>query len=274
MIDARRPTGGGDGGGDGLCAIARLRIDDSRSGETAHGIDHLGFQALARVDGVADIGPVEPGDNQPRIGNTQLRQDVGAGVRVRRGGEREARGIAEGIEQRAQQAVVRAEIMPPFGNAMRLVDGEQRDSHLPQQIEKRRLRGAFGRDVEQVEIACQQPLDGLGAVAVGACQCRGADSDRLCAAQLIVHQRDQRRDDDGRPVEQHRRQLIGQRFARAGRHDGERVLAGEDAGDDALLHPPESGEAEDAVEGFCGVGGDSHAGASSRSTACRAHICA
>ena len=63
-----------------------------------------------------------------------------------------------------------------------------------------RLAGrALGRDVEQVELAGVEALDGPLAVAVGRGQRRGLEADRIGAADLVVHQRDQRRDDQRRP---------------------------------------------------------------------------
>ena len=53
--------------------------------------------------------------------------------------------------------------------------------------------------------------------------------------ELIFHQRDERRDDDGRAGQQHRGQLIAQRLAGAGRQNGERVFAVQHAPDDLFL---------------------------------------
>ena len=47
--------------------------------------------------------------------------------------------------------IFRAEIMPPLADAMRLVDGEQRDLHAVQHLQKVRHHQPFGRDVEQVQ---------------------------------------------------------------------------------------------------------------------------
>ena len=84
---------------------------------------------------------------------------------------------------------------------MRLVDREQRERRLAEQIAEASARGAFGRDIEQVELAAPEPPDRLHLVGVDAGQRRGADADRLGRAQLVVHQRDQRRDDDAGPVQ-------------------------------------------------------------------------
>jgi hypothetical protein len=53
--------------------------------------------------------------------------DILTRVRIGGRGQRQPRHIEELVHQRAEQAVIGAEIMPPFGNAMRLVYREQRD---------------------------------------------------------------------------------------------------------------------------------------------------
>jgi len=117
-------------------------------------------------------------------------------MRISRRGQREARHVRELVHQRAQQAIVGPEIVPPFGHAMRLVDREQRDFALREQIAEMPLARAFGRHIQKVELARAQALDGFGAVLVRAGQRCGADSVGARAAQLVVHQSDQRADDD------------------------------------------------------------------------------
>src|SRR3546814_18667236 len=80
------------------------------------------------------------------------------------------------IEQRAKQPVIGAEVMPPFADAMRLVDREQVELRAGQQIAEMPRRGALGGDVEQVEIAGREALARLGAVVGDRGPRRRADS--------------------------------------------------------------------------------------------------
>ena len=48
---------------------------------------------------------------------------------------------------------------------------------------------------------------------------------------LVLHQRDERTDDDGQPGKHQRGQLVDERFAAARRHDDERVVSVEDGVD-------------------------------------------
>ena len=61
---------------------------------------------------------------------------------------------------------------------------------------------------------------------------------------LVLHQRDQRRDDERQPRQQQGRDLIAERLARAGWHDGQRVPSGQKGADDLLLPGAEGVVAE------------------------------
>ena len=169
-----------------------MRIDDSGTRLVLEKIDDLRAGIVARADRVADVRPVEPGQDQPVGGNAELDQDVGAGLRVGGGGQAEARYVGKTIEQRAQQAIVGPEIMAPFGHAMRLVDGDQRQrrplDHLAERIGGR----PFGRGIEQVELAALQPSQRLLPIVVGRGQRCGANAEGFGGTDLVVHQRDQR----------------------------------------------------------------------------------
>ena len=225
-------------------------IDDAGAGLLGHQGGQLPHRIVAVADGIADIGPVEPGDDQAVVGNAQLGQHVGAGVGVCRGGQGQTRNLRKGIHQRTQRAVVRPEIMAPLGDAMRFVDGEEADRRAAQQFAEMALAGAFRRDVEQVQLARAEAGDGALAVfrIVGAGQAGGADTIGFGAAQLIVHQRDQRGDHHAGSRQGDGGQLIGQALARAGGHHRQRRLARHDPAHDLILHPAKGGEAEGIVQ--------------------------
>src|SRR5690242_3020942 len=99
------------------------------------------------------------------------------------------------VEEWSQLAIVGAEVMPPLADAMRLIDGDQREfdtiDEPPESVERRPLR----RDIEDIEVAVAKALDGPVTIAVRAGQRRRMDANCLGASDLVVHQRDQRRDD-------------------------------------------------------------------------------
>jgi chromatin segregation and condensation protein Rec8/ScpA/Scc1 (kleisin family) len=61
---------------------------------------------------------------------------------------------------------------------------------------------------------------------------------------LVLHQRDQRRDDDGESVEEQRRQLVAQALATARGKHRERRAASEELRNHGLLSRPKGGEVE------------------------------
>src|SRR5690606_21924377 len=122
---------------------------------------------LARGDAVTDIGAVKSGNDQTVLLYTKLHQYVFAGMLVRRGRQRNARNIGEMVEQRAQQAIIGSEIMPPFRYAVRFIYGEKGNAGLLKQVAKMVARSAFGGGIEQVQFACFEPRDSLGPVVIG-----------------------------------------------------------------------------------------------------------
>ena len=65
---------------------------------------------------------------------------------------------------------------------------------------------------------------------------------------MILHQGDERRNDDGSAASHHGRGLIAKGFAAPGGHECEHVAAGERIADHGLLARPEGLEAEDALQ--------------------------
>ena len=193
VIGARAAPGRGNLAGHFLGRRARLRIDDPRPRRARDQVADLPGQSDARAQAVADIRPVEAGEDQALPVDPQLHQDIVTGMRIGGGGQRQPRHRSEMVEQRPQQAIVGPEVMTPFGHAMRLVDSKQRNIGLFQQFAEMRLGCAFRRGIEQVEFARFQSCNRLGPIVIGGGEGGRPDSDGLGAAQLVVHQRDQRR---------------------------------------------------------------------------------
>ena len=133
---------------------------------------------------------------------------------------------------------------------MRLVDREETRAGAPDERERTGLREPLGRYVEEAQRTCVQPLDGLAAcrMVVRRIEGRGRDSTAAQLCHLVVHQRDERRYHDGEAFAQEGRQLIAQRLAAAGRHDGEYIGAGQHLLDDRGLPGTKIVEAENRPE--------------------------
>ena len=124
---------------------------------------------------------------------------------------------------------------------MRLVDREQRDLQLLRKRAEAVGQQPLRRDVEdlvsaeaRVAVGLAQLLDGHGAV-----DAAGRDAGVLQGHDLILHERDERRDDERQPRQQQGGQLIAKALAAARRHDAEHIAPGQDRVDKRLLPLPE-----------------------------------
>jgi hypothetical protein len=107
------------------------------------------------------------------------------------------------------------------------------------QGEKALGQQALGRDVDQVEfVLAQPPLDfRRGGEILRGIEEGGAHAGLQQRVDLVLHQRDQRRDHDADARPQQRRDLVAQRLAAAGRHQHQRVAAADHVLDDLGLRP-------------------------------------
>ena len=139
-------------------------------------------------------------------------------------------------------AILRAEVMTPVRNAMRLVDDQRGNAaggmHPGQDFAfELGLQQPLGSHVQQLELAALQARQApryFGAFERGVDE-RGFDAVVLEQAYLVLHQRDQRRYHDAYAGAKQGRQLKAQRLAAAGWHDGEQVAAAQDVAHDLLL---------------------------------------
>ena len=93
--------------------------------------------------------------------------------------------------QRAQLAVLGAEVVPPLRDAVRLVYREQRDLSLFEHRQRSLLQQALGRNVEQLERAGMEALFDIALLLPikGGIEERGVDADFEQRVDLVVHLR-------------------------------------------------------------------------------------
>ena len=173
---------------------------------------------------------MEAGDEDLRRLHLQRAQDVVARARIRGRGQRDARHAGELFGQAGQLAVLRAELVAPLRDAMRLVDREQRELQARQPLQRAVAQQPLGRDVQQIELLLDQVARDaarLGGIEIGM-QRAGGHAELAQRRHLVVHQRDQRRDDHRGAGPAQRRDLVADALAAAGRHQHQRVAAGDD----------------------------------------------
>ena len=189
------PEGGGeagmvDGGADTLllehlCHGFRLApahaIDDAAfSGMAGYEVKNcLGFFLLlvAPFYGEAQVGTVERGDERPGMVQVKLPDDIFARDFVGGGGQGDDGHVRELLVQNPHLCVFRPEVMSPLRDAVRFVDGEKRDVHVPQEIIGF-CKQLFGRDIQQFQSAFRAGTaqGGILRFVIAAVQRTGADA--------------------------------------------------------------------------------------------------
>ena len=212
-----------------------------------------------------EVRPVEAGDDGVGLLDPEALADVGDHRGRGRRGEGEHALGPELACPDGELEVVGPEVVAPLRDAVRLVDGEEGDLRGLELGEEALVVEALRGDVEQSQTAVAQPVrDVPGLVGTEArVEARGIHSPAGEEVDLVLHQRDQRRDDDRHAVEHERRELVAEALAAAGREDGQRRAAGEQRLDDLLLAGAEGVEAEplrEDIGGARGRVGDSHPG--------------
>ena len=201
-------------------------------------------------DGVADVRPVEAGDEERASSQLQPLDDVGARVVVGGGGQRQPRHAGEALVQHAQAQVLLAEVVAPLADAMRLVDGEQAEQPaLVQRIQHRqeaRRQDALGRRVQQHQPARAAARARWPSASVA---CRACCSGRLACTPSsssaptwscisAISGRHHHRHAAPGAVAHDGRHLVAQALAAAGGHQHQRVAAADHVVDDRAPASP------------------------------------
>ena len=114
----------------------RRHVDDSAALGPPQEIGHLLLPLLLVIGGghrEMEVGPIEPGMDDPGVGDVQLFENIFDHLLGRRRGEGEHGRPAKLVDDRAQALVLGTEVMPPLADAMRLVDDEEVEWHTAQQ---------------------------------------------------------------------------------------------------------------------------------------------
>ncbi len=211
------------------------------------------FLAVDELDVVAQVRPDDARADDLGL-PAECGGDLALGGRGCRGCHAEDRGPAERVESAADEEVVRPEVVAPHADAVHFVDHDEADVDAGDRVEEVPLPEPLRGDVEEPVAAlgrCTQPGGRLVRVERRVDQRRlGRDLGRKLV-DLVLHQRDQRREDERRRGAEHRSELVGERLPRPGRHQRERVSAVHGRADDLLLAGAEVREPEQACQ--CGL---------------------
>ena len=169
---------------------------------------HLLVHRAANLE--AQIRTREAGDRDVRIAHAELARDVLANDVRGRGGERENRRPAEPLGDRAEHEIVGTEVVSPLAHAVRLVDDEEADLAREQPLEEVAILEALRREIEDLALAIFHAL--LRVARLGGGEMR-VHRERIDAVRgelvlLVLHERDERADDDRQPGKHQRGKLI------------------------------------------------------------------
>ena len=211
---------------DALDRGARRAVDDAAA---PHPLAHEGEErpvlAARGAHFKIQVRPVKARHLAQRAAQAEQAPDVLLHPRRRGRGERGRHGaLRERVDEIGDLQIARAEILPPLGDAVRLVDGDERDGDRLRQLHKTRRAEPLGRDIEQAVLpaigaavhvaqllARERTVDiprRDGAEHRDALTLRRRDARVRERRDLILHQRDERRDDQRRPAEAERRDLV------------------------------------------------------------------
>ncbi len=99
------------------------------------------------------IRPMEAGMDVSGVGDAEGLADVGGDGRGGGGGQGQHALGAKAAGQAGEFHIVGAEVVAPFGDAVRLVDDHQAKPHAPQALQEAFAGEAFRGDVEELEVA-------------------------------------------------------------------------------------------------------------------------
>src|SRR5229473_8000586 len=202
---------------------------------------------------VSQISAAKTRDVFVRIAQAKLLDDVVPDALRGAGGESSDGTIRKKFAEAAELPILRPEVVAPFGDAMRLVDGEERNRHASKPRGRAIQGDTLGRKVEQpiVTLACAAK-DGAPLLSrKRTIQETSGDSHLLELRHLVLHQRDQRGDHHHRSLRvEHCGQLVAERFAPASGHDDASIASCRDTPDDVLLARAERFVAPVAMQGL------------------------
>ena len=211
----------------------------------------LGAPRLGHLDDFdGEVGAAESVDEERRVGKGELGDDVLLHGGRGGGGEGDdGRGAQQG-QVFAEGAIVGAEVVAPCGDAVGFVDGDERGLAAGEHLGEAGDAQALGCDEEEVEGAVEVVAAGLAGVVAGEAGVDAGDAEAVCGelGGLVVHERDERGDDERGALAGDGGKLVAEAFAGAGGHDEEDVAAVGGGAADGFLVGAEGGEAEGGAE--------------------------
>ena len=178
-------------------------------------------------------------------------KDILANRRRRRRRQGEYGRVPELRDDSAEREVGGTKVVAPLADAVRFVDDEERHANRLQQTQKDVVFELLRRRIDDADRTGANALARAQLLVFGKGRIQRDDVGDPAIAEhveLILHQSDQRADNDRGSFEQERRQLVGEALSRSSRQNGKRVLTSEDARNDLFLAWIKASEAKPLLE--------------------------
>ena len=214
-------------------------IDHGRTIDRRQTLKQNRFSLGRRAGGDAQIKirPVKPERDMILLCDPKRAPDVRRNFRRRGRGQGQHSGNFQPPAKPRDLEVVRPEIVTPFGNAVGLIHRDHRHIPSPHPLAKPLVGQPLRRDVQHPQPpGIQVLIQGPQALGIHRrIQPRRRNPPPRQRLDLILHQRNQRRNHQGQTLERKRRQLITQGFAATGRKNCQHRPPGHQRPDDLGL---------------------------------------
>ena len=220
----------------------------------------LGGLIGRRSHAIGEVDAIEPRDDDDGIAEAELHDDVLPHLGGGRGSERDGGRPPNGVADLLHAPIAGAEVVPPLGNAVRLVDGEQAHPRAGEAVRGAAALEAFRRQVEQPDLAALdlRPAGVHLILRQGAVEVGRGNAPAIERVDLVLHERDERGEHDREAALHQRGHLVAERLAAPGRQHDEHVAPFHDLTDGVGLAWAEVAEAEMLGEGGAGGGERRH----------------
>ena len=206
------------------------------------------------ADFVIEVRTVEGGDKDLRFVHTEVFLDITLHFRSGCSSQCNDRNIlANLLDNLADVSVFRTEVVTPFRNTVCLVNRIERDVDILEKVHVLFLGQGFRSNIQQLGLPRDKVFFHFGNFSLverGVQEMRNATvcTERPDCIHLILHQGNQRGNDDGRAVTHQRRQLVTHRLAASCRHNHKTVLAFQQCLNNLQLITFESVKTEDRFQ--------------------------
>ena len=172
---------------------------------------------------------------------TQFCLDILDDLRRGGGGERQHGHTRQLLADTGYLKVGGAEVVAPLGDAVGLVDGDETHVHVTQFRLEKFGSQALRRDIQDLDVAEDTVLQGDDDFLAGEAGVDGGGTDAQTAeiVYLVLHQGNERGDDDARAFLSQCRHLEGDGLAATRGHQSQCIMATGDGLDDLLLNAAE-----------------------------------